>query len=739
MKNSTNKMTILLAFITVFAMGSTMLTGCGSSVTANEDIVNGGFENGDFSGWNAEGDFAFDAEGVVEAETVEGLDVTVSGKVGTYYFNGLAAANATSTGTLTSEPFKLGGVGKIGFKIGAGSDNSKCYVEFIEQGSDTVLATVANDAYDEGFIEDELVRVIVDLSEHIGKNIYIKITDNGTTQKSHEYFHLDDFVMYQSEEEVAAAQNERDELLSANARPEFNNDTPEAITVKNGGFEEGLNNWLILSGDAFTPSTIKSSAEKFWDTREYNADGEFFLDGFGAGEESVGAIRSTTFTLSNTGIISFLMSSANHNIIYAAVCNEEAIGDIEAGTELFTVSAKDVFKDNELSENMLRRYINAAEYAPEGGEAISLIGEKLYIKFVDNRDGGDFGAICFDDVRCSMTEEEVLALEKSDYDWAMSLSDRGAEEISYTQNYYSNYAYPLPLPVLMFTKTASPATVRASENAVNLNEFLTGVTAAYNDVAAEEFTYEITKVDYNGAAITEGFDQVVLNASGVANVTYCAKYQEMMIEETVAIDVSNENQVMNGGFETGDLTGWTVISGEINVDGAVSAAEFGWTGASYNHGGNYHFDGVNSAGEDMTYAVRSSEFVLGGAGVISFKLGGRAATLRVYDVESNEMLIEFKNTSWNDNENPHIEKGCRNLTMTTYYANLADYLGQNLYIELADTETSNWGVAHFDEINTYYEGETTAVLDTLAVNADSAIYTCEGDAQTAEIAWIDAN
>ncbi len=115
------------------------------------------------------------------------------------------------------------------------------------------------------------------------------------------------------------------------------------------------------------PNAIKSSSEKFWDTREYNAEGSYFLDGFLAGEERTGAIRSTTFTLAETGIISFLLSSANHNTIYVAVCNDEPIGDIAAGTELFKVSAKEVFKDNELSENMLRRYINASTYAPEGG------------------------------------------------------------------------------------------------------------------------------------------------------------------------------------------------------------------------------------------------------------------------------------------------------------------------------------------------------------------------------------
>lgn len=718
------------------------LASCGGNkkppVTINEDIVNGGFEEGDLTGWKTEGDYAFDAEGVVEASAVEGLDITVTGKVGKYYFNGLAAANATSTGTLTSEPFKLSGIGKLGFKIGAGSDASKCYVEICEYETNEVLAKVSNEAYDAGFIEDELVRVVVDLSAHLDKNVYIKVTDNGTTQKSHEYLHLDDFVMYKTEAEVNAAKAEREALIRAYGRPVFENDTPTALTIKNGNFEDGLNNWKVLSGDAYTPKSIKSSKEKFWDTREYNAEGNYFLDGFLTGEDRVGELRSTTFTLGNTGIISFLLSSANHTTIYVAVCNDEAIGDIAADTELFTVNAKEVFKDNELSENMLRRYINAKTYTEEGKDSVDLIGKKLYIKLVDKRDGGDFGAVCFDDVRCSMTEAEVIALEKTDYEWAMSLTGRGSEEIRYTQNYYSNYAYPIALPIMRFQVSAESVALKASADKVNLTAYIENVVASYGDVEASEFAYSITKVNYNGTDVTTGFEEFVLDAAGIAAVTYQASYNGMTIDGVFYIDVTNENQIQNGGFETGNLAGWTVVEGAINVGSAVSGAEYGWTGASYNHSGAYHFDGVNSAPENQTYGVRSSNFVLGGAGIISFKLGGRAATLRVYDATSGVCLAEYKNTLWNDENNPHVEQGCRNLTMTTYYADLSQYFGMTLYIELADTETSNWGVAHFDDIITYYVGKTDEVLADLIGRTDKVNYTCEGSTMTTDIAWCEA-
>lgn len=742
-----------LACTMVLGGGSAVFAGCKSckpdkheAPAVHEDILNGGFEQGDLTGWNAAGDYAFDAEGVVETETVEGVGITVGGKVGKYYFNGLAAANATSTGTLTSDPFTLGGTGKIGFKIGAGSDSEKCYVEFTEYGTDTVLKKVSNDAYDAGFIDDDLVRVVVDLSEHIGKDIYIKVTDSGSAQKSHEYLHLDDFVMYKTDAEVVAAEAERSSYIKMYAKPVFENDTPEAKTIKNGNFEDGLNNWQILEGDAYTPKAIQPSTNKFWNTREYNAEGDYFLDGFAVGEDRAGAIRSTTFTLGGTGIISFLLSSANHDTIYVAVCADEAIGDIAKDTELFKVSAKEVFKDNELSENMLRRYINASSYTPEGGEAVSLLGKKLYIKLVDGRDGGDFGAVCFDDVRCSMTEEEVLALEKADYEWAMALTDRGAEEIKYTQNYYVNYNYPIALPIMRFTDKAVSDALKTSQTPVDLTEYIKNVAAAYGDADAAEIICSITKVEYNGKDDYTDFGHFVLETAGIATVTYQAKYKDIAITETFRIEVTDANNISNGGFELGNLAGWTVSEGEVNVANAVSGAEYGWTSASYNQGGKYHLDGVNCAPEDKTYALKSTEFVLGGAGVISFKLGGRAATLRVYDATSGVCLAEYKNTAWNDESNPHVENGCRNLTMTSYYADLSAYLGFTLYIELADTETSGWGVAHFDDIKTYYDGNKDEVLAELADKEDAVHVSCKwddnGEAKEHEddtaIAWVAA-
>lgn len=725
-----------LACTMVLGCGGAVIAGCGGGgggnnpVTVHDDILNGGFEEGDFTGWKAGGDYAFDEEGVVDTDNVEGLDITVGGKVGSYYFNGLAAANATASGTLTSDPFKLGGTGKIGFKMGAGSAQDKCYVEFIEYGTDTVLKKVSNEAYDEGFIDDDLVRVVVDLSEHVGKEIYIKVTDNGTTQKSHEYLHLDDFVVYKTDAEVTAAEAERNDYVKKYGRPVFENDTPTAKTVKNGNFEDGLNNWQVVDGDAYTPRSISPSTLKFWDTREHNAEGDYFLNGFEAGEDKIGAIRSTTFTLAGDGIISFLLSGAHHKDIYVAVCADEAIGDIAKDTELFKVEAIESFIDNSLSQNMLRRYINASTYTPAATEdnaepqAVSLIGKKLYIKLVDNFSGGDFGAVNFDDVRCSMTEEETIALETADYTWAMGLTGRGADEIKATQDYYTNYNYPVALPVMRFTKTAGGVALKESKTPVDVTAFIDGVEASYGE--ATNFEYAVTNINYKGSDITSGFNSVVFDTAGIATVTYRAKSGDVTLDATFMIEVTDEYHISNGGFETGNLSGWTP-EGVAKPDSAVIASDLYWTTHPYNQGGNYHFDGwAATDNEGDMYYLRSTTFKLGGSGYISFKIGGRTAKVCVYDATSKVCLAEYDNSAyytWPD-QGLNTEHGM----MLTYFADLSAFKDMELYVELHDAGSSDWGVAFFDDINTYYETAPTAD------NTDTVAY----EGQNYTLNWVAA-
>ena len=666
------------------------IAACGDKKTdtVSDDIVNGGFEQGvgDLTGWTKTGS-AFSQYGVVNTDKVGNV---VVGKVGNNFFSGYEAGNPQFTGTLTSDTFKLGGTGKIGFLLGAGKNGDKCYVEFYEEGNDTPLLKITNTAFNAPYVTDHLIRNIADLSEYVGKNIYIKVTDNDKGDaEEYSYVNLDDFKVYQTEAEVEAAQKERDDKLAEIGAPEFSED-PTETTIKNGDFEDGMNNWLVLEGNTFGPSVIGDASELFWNTRSFNAEGEKFLNGYKDDESFTGAVRSTKFTLAGDGIISLLLGGSGQDDIYVAVC------DGETDEELFVVSPAEHFKDPELSENMLRKYIDARAY----------IGKVLYIKIVDGA-ASPFGAITVDSVRVSMTEEETVALMQQDYAWAQGLP---AEDVSAsaTQKYYNDYDYPYELPVLRFATAAANRAVKASETPADLTQFLADVVPAYGGIPAEEIAVSIVKVAFGEQEFTSGFDAFDLSEAGVYTVTYQAVYESLSLSATFTVEVTDEYSIMNGGFETGSLAGWTYEqgtgNGQIAGDAAVSSATEWWVQRMpYNKVGTYHFDGwAANATESNTYWLRSSVFTLGGSGWISFKMGGNAAVVKVFK-EDGTRIGEFVNTAFADVAFPNIDEGCRLATMTTFAANLSDYSGERLYIELHDVSASGWAVAFFDDIITYYE------------------------------------
>lgn len=209
-------------------------------------------------------------------------------------------------------------------------------------------------------------------------------------------------------------------------------------------------------------------------------------------------------------------------------------------------------------------------------------------------------------------------------------------------------------------------------------------------------------------------------------------------------DKDDEYTVLNGGFELGDMTGWTVVGGG-KIDGVARGDAFWDENIPYNNGGLFHFDGWQAAKDEAaTYAVRSENFTLGGSGFISFKMGGRSARVRVYKAgDTPELIAEYKNTAFNDDNFPYVDSGCRLATMTTFFADLNDHLDETLFVELCDVQSEtdaegkplNWGVAFFDDIITYYETAPDAGrFDTVELDYK----TSATGVTTYNIPWIEA-
>ena len=146
-------------------------------------------------------------------------------------------------------------------------------------------------------------------------------------------------------------------------------------------------------------------------------------------------------------------------------------------------------------------------------------------------------------------------------------------------------------------------------------------------------TKSIVKITCDGETdVTSGFDTFHFTAGKTYTVFYELSYtpdggEEMVAEGSFVVKALNEHQIQNGGFETGDLTGWTA---SMDLSAAVNKRYTYWNEKMpLNHTGNYL---LNAEGEviteSLTWTLKSSVFTLGGSGVISFKMGGNFASIR---------------------------------------------------------------------------------------------------------------
>ena len=321
-------------WILISALGLSLLNACTLKKTTAGDvvkteIVNGGFESADLSGWTIEYGDAFDDESVSSRKTFSFSEDSKHNEIevnptGNWYLSGkgydLSKSN-NRTGAIRSSVFTLTGDGFVSMKIagaalaqGKGSTAAMkspeqiCFVGVYRASDDRMIARQTNEYFlehTESYVDpgkyasgvyntDNFAEYTLDLSDYLNEELYIRIVDNDTSYY-YGYISVDDIRIGSDalpQAEGAYFVKTREDAEEAVA--------PSEYEIVNGGFETGsLAGWSVLSGDAFSNEGVNRE-EVWWNENiTYAREGNYHYGHYNP--TATGVMRSSTFTLGGAG------------------------------------------------------------------------------------------------------------------------------------------------------------------------------------------------------------------------------------------------------------------------------------------------------------------------------------------------------------------------------------------------------------------------------------------------------
>jgi sucrose-6-phosphate hydrolase SacC (GH32 family) len=520
--------------------------------------------------------------------------------------------------------------------------------------------------------------------------------------------------------------------------------------ILNPGFETGnLEGWTIVEGKAFGPDSVSDETTWWAENIPYNQEGSYHLNGWKYPELEIGKLRSSTFELGGTGWISFKLGGGkNPELVYIEVCDADT-GKVIArygNTEFADVNFPNVDQGLHLA-NMAQYKANLSTH----------IGKDLYIQIVDST-WSDWGVI-FADAFFTYHESEpsggVLAQNKiAQYQienpgfetgnlegWSVvegeafgpnSVSDETtwwAENIPYNQegSYHLNgWKYPESEIGKLRSSTfklggagwitfklgggGNPQLVHVEVWDADADE----VIARYGNTEfadknfpnvdqglrlANMVQYKADLSMYVGRNLyikivddaTEGWGAVFADAFFTC---YGSEPSEGIIAQNRIIKEAppvSEYEIVNPNFETGDLTGWTVVSGDYSKADVTNGTSY-W-GGSFNHQGNYHFLGK----DDKLGVIKSSNFKLGGSGVIDFLIGGgnnlNSQYVALVKVDGDQELIKVTNSRFADATGESYNR---------MVLDASEHLGEEVYIKIVDDVAGpGWQHINVDDFRVY--------------------------------------
>ncbi|MBC2580221.1 glycoside hydrolase family 32 protein [Clostridium sp. DJ247] len=157
--------------------------------------------------------------------------------------------------------------------------------------------------------------------------------------------------------------------------------------------------------------------------------------------------------------------------------------------------------------------------------------------------------------------------------------------------------------------------------------------------------------------------------------------------------VQGAKELKNHDFETGDLTGWTILSGNAFTHSDVTdfTTAQGGNEQTFGQNGNYHLWGFKNGGDAQTGVIKSENFVLD-SGNMDFLLSGGNDINNLYVAlcRASDGAELIKATGANS------ETYARTIWDSS---SLAQYVGTECYIKVVDNSTGSFGHINLDDVN----------------------------------------
>ena len=520
--------------------------------------------------------------------------------------------------------------------------------------------------------------------------------------------------------------------------------------VKNGGFEDGWTDDWTLTGNI----GAVSSETHYWKGDEINADGfpfgkdgEYMFSAYAVEglEGNKGVLKSSTFTVSESGWISFKLGGAKNSTYVHVDVVEAATG------------------------NILKRYYNQNHKYEESGNVrlgcelnaykanlTDCVGKEVYLRISDYA-SSDFGLFFLDSVntlhlaepKTGYTLANEVAHEDTIYDlyngnfdkdmdgWTKSSNIGNISEA--TSDWFGNFNNVGKFFSCYVTgeEEASIGTLTSNVFEVGGSGYITyriggvknpdqvymevidavsGVKYGhfYNQEWKDEgdsrcglISYQVNLSAYIGKLVYINF---VDNATADYGLIFCDEFvthyanaADVLAEYNVATNkVESIYNVMNGGFETGNLLGWTLVSGE--VPGFITDENYYWKDASleesrkFNKDGTFLFTGVETMNhgvmEVQRGTLRSNTFILKANSSFKFKMGGGINNDQIYirlvKADGTEIARYYNNSS-------EAFEG----KLVQYDVDINNAEDMVCYVEVVDNAESNWGLICLDAVSVY--------------------------------------